>query len=235
MYFYTEQQVKQTKKKYILSIGKRQPMHIGHKRTLERILSLDNFTLIYVIGSANLYGDELFDPHVNPLDIKQQIEQFENVFGKKNVIFLPIDDIADVSKWGPSLLTNLEQINIKPEECIIHFIGKEEDRLTKEVPIVINNNIFSLKPGQWLIELLSFYGFDIWLDQELEVDLSISARNLRNLDLQNICNEKKNIFAAYDYLLAIAQQARENNPEKEFLENIPITLNDLSLARLRKK
>ncbi len=233
-YFYTLQEVKDSKIKYILSIGKRQPMHIEHKKSLERILSIEGRKLIYVIGSANLGGDPLFNPFINPLTVKQQKEQFEVTFPNKEVIFLPIIDVADMSKWGPSIIGSLRELNIQPEECAMYFIGKQEDKLKEPTSFKLpNQEEVTLSPGQWLVEAMGYYGFAIWMDREAQVDLSISARNLRNLDLENLSDSQKVLLAAPDYLLKIAKEARENNPDKNDLKDKKITLEDLSLERLR--
>lgn len=222
-------------KKYVISIGKRQPMHIGHKRNLAKLLNIQTVKLIYIIGSANCGKDELFDPEVNPLTIKQQIDQFKYVFGDLDVIFLPIKDLIQMNDWGVTIIELLANLTISPDECVIHFIGKEEDRIAQELKFTLpNGDLAVLKPGQWLIEALSFYNFDIWFDQEdKEGNLRISARNLRNLDLENISEEQKNIFAAYDFLLKLAIEARDRNPDKAELKNIPLTLKELTRERLR--
>ena len=233
-YIYKLQQVKDLGIKYILSIGKRQPMHIGHKKTLEKILSIKKTKLIYVIGSANKGGDPLFNPFVNPLNIYQQIEQFKFVFPNKEVIFLPIIDVADMSKWGPSIINSLSDIGINPEECVMHFVGKPEDKLKDKTSFyLLSGEEVTLNPGQWLVEAMGYYGFTLWLDNEIEADLSISARNLRELDLENLTDEQKIIISCPNFLLKIAKEARENNPDKDNLTNDPITLKDLSLQRLR--
>jgi hypothetical protein len=231
-YIYKSAQLKDAGVKYILSIGKRQPMHLGHKRSLERILSMDGFKLVYVIGSTNKGGDPLFDPFVNPLNLEQQMEQFRVCFPKSEVIFLPIKDVADMSKWGPSILDSLKKLGIDSKECAIHFIGKPEDKLINPSSFnLINGDLVTLNEGQWLIEAMAYYGFTIWFDEELPVNLSISARNLRKLDLENL-NPEHNL-AAPEYLLKIAKIARENNPDKFKMLNKPITLEDLSLERIR--
>ena len=228
-YFYNVKELEKAGIKYILSIGKRQPMHIGHKRSLERIIALKEMKLIYVIGSSNTGKDPLFDPVVNPLTIDQQIEQFKQVFINQEAIFLPILDVADMGRWGPSIIDALNKIDIDPKKCAIHFIGKPEDKLMVESKFsLVDGKEVRLLPGQWLIEALSYYNLAIWFDQEMLVDLSISARKFRQLDLENLTLEQQNLLAAPDYLKNIAQEARKNNPE---LLAEPITLYDLSLKR----
>lgn len=213
--------------KYILSIGKRQPMHIGHKTSLERILALKDIQLVYVIGSCNLKGDPLFDPLVNPLTIEQQIKQFETVFPKKQAIFIPIPDVPKMGKWGDVMIESLSKHNISPKECAIHFIGKDEDRLEKDLQFTMTNGKdVTLRKGRWLIEALAFWGFTIWFDKEIKTDLTISARNLRKLDL----NGNTDLFAAPNYLKELAMKAREGNPE---VKGEPLTLYDLSLQRIK--
>ena len=213
--------------KYILSIGKRQPMHIGHKKSLERILALKDMQLVYVIGSSNLKGDPLFDHIVNPLTVEQQKEQFRKVFPRKKVIFIPIMDVPDMGQWGDVMINSLAEYEINPKNCAIHFVGKAEDKLAQDISFNLYGKKVSLKAGQWLIEALNFWGFPIWFDEELKTDLSISARNLRNLDL---CSEDTKLFAAPEYLKKMAMKARERNPE---LKGEPITLYDLSLERIK--
>lgn len=222
-------------KKYVISIGKRQPMHIGHKKTLSKLLDLKDLKLIYVIGSANSGKDPIFDPETNPLTVEQQIGQFKYVFGDLDVIFLPIKDIAQMSEWGVSIVDSLADLGISPQECVIHFIGKEEDKITQEFKFSLpNGDMAILKKGQWLIEALSYYGLNIWFDQiDEEGNLNISARNLRKLDLENISPEQKKLFAAYEFILDLARKARNRNPNKADLINVPITLEDLSQERIR--
>lgn len=217
------------KAKYIISIGKRQPMHIGHKRSLEKILAIKDKKLIYVIGSANLKGDPLFDPITNPLNIDQQIEQFKTVFPNENPIFLFIKDVPEMGQWGDILIDELLQKNVKPEECVIHFIGKNEDRLDKDLKFTMKNGeVCYLNRGQWLIEALSHWGFRIWFDDELKTDLKISARNLRKMDLEHLRDEEKQLFAAPEFLKNLALKARQNNLQ---MNGKPLTLYDLSLQR----
>ncbi len=224
---HTIEELKSQNIKYILSIGKRQPMHIGHKASLERILALKNMQLVYVMGSCNLKGDPLFDPLVNPLTIEQQIKQFKAVFPEKEAIFIAIPDVPEMGKWGDVMIETLAEYNIFPNECAIHFIGKDEDRLEKDLQFTMTNgkDVF-LRKGQWLIEALAFWGFTFWFDKETETDLSISARNLRKLDL----NGNTDLFAAPEYLKELALQAREGNPE---IKREPLTLYDLSLQRIK--
>lgn len=232
-YFYDINQVKNAGIKYILSIGKRQPMHMGHKQSLEKILSIEGIKLIYVIGSTNKGGDPLFDPIVNPLTIDQQIDQFNHVFPESDAIFLSILDVKDVGRWGPSIIDALEEKNINPKECIIHFIGKPEDKIVEKCEFdLVNGDKVSLLPGQWLIEALAYYNLAIWFDQDMLVDLSISARKFRQLDLENLIEDQEKLLAAPDFIKEICIKAREGNLE---LEEKPITLYDLSLQRIKKE
>lgn len=233
-YFYSMQDVISSQIKYILSIGKRQPMHIGHKRSLERILAMKNTKLIYVMGSVNAFGDPLFDPFTNPLNLAQQEEQFKLVFPDADAILLPILDVADMGKWGPSIVAALNKFGISAAECAIHFIGKEEDRLAQSTSFNLEDvSDAILRKGQWLIEALAYYGFTMWFDNEFDVNLSISARNLRSLDLENLGEQEKALLACPEYLCDLAKKAREKNPDKLYLANEPISLKDLSLIRLR--
>ncbi len=223
-YVYNVEDLRQRNIKYILSIGKRQPMHIEHKKSLDKILALKDMQLVYVIGSANLKGDPLFDPVINPLNIEEQKEQFKAVFPKSSPIFLTIEDVPNMGQWGDIIIEALKEKDIDAKECAIYFIGKDEDRINKD----LDERGVSLKKGQWLIEALSHWGFIIWFDQDLAVNLSISARNLRKMDLLDEDNVK--LLAAPEYIKNLAIEARENNPE---LVGKPITMYDLSLKRIK--
>ena len=215
--------------KYILSIGKRQPMHIGHMRALERILAIKDRRLVYVIGSTNAKTDPLFDPLTNPLDLKQQIKQFQVVFPDADPVFIAIKDVPEMGQWGDILIAALARQGIKPEECVIHFIGKDEDRLEWDMEFSMRNGQRCLlNKGQWLIEALTHWGFQIWFDEREDADLSISARNLRKVDLFD--EEQIKLLAAPEFLRNLAVKAREGNPE--FAGN-PITLYDLSWQRMK--
>lgn len=234
-YFYSLDSLLEKKIKYILSIGKRQPMHIGHKNSLDRILAINGIKLIYVIGSSNLKGDPLFDPLTNPLTIEQQIKQFQIAFPKDNPIFIAIPDIPQMNLWGEVIISELQKLNIKPSECAIHFIGKQEDKLKEDVSFILENGKkYSLEKGRWLIEALTCWGFYLWFDNIKEVDLTISARNLRKLDLESLSEEHHKILATPSYLKEIAIKAREENLEKDKLKNSPITLYDLTLKRVQE-
>ncbi len=224
-FLYSQNEIEESKIKYILSIGKRQPMHIGHKKSLEKILNIKNTKIIYVIGSVNKGGDPLFDPFVNPLNVDQQIEQFKRVFPNKKAIFIPIPDVEEMSQWGPIIINALKEKNIDPKECAIHFIGKPEDRLKDPSSFFLpNGKKIILESGRWLIEALAYYDIAIQFDQEIEVDLTLSARNLRNIDLES---KETSLLAAPKYLLEIASEAKDKNSQE------PITLRDLSLQRIK--
>lgn len=228
-YFYHQEQVEKAKIKYILSIGRRQPMHIGHKQSLAKIMKIQGIKLVYVMGSSNLYGDELFDPINNPLDIAQEIEQFKVVFPDYNdVIFLPILDYKDMSDWGPAIKASMDRLNINIADCAIYFIGKPEDALIEATSFYLETGEkVTLNPGQWLIDAMAYYGFAIWIDKDIEVNLNISARKLRNLDLNNLSESDRSLIAAPEYLLDLAKSARLKNG----LSTEPLTLNDLSVLR----
>ena len=116
----------------------------------------------------------------------------------------------------------------------MHFIGKPEDKLKEKTSFyLLDGKKVTLNPGQWLVEAMGYYGFVLWFDNEIDVDLSISARTLRELDLENLTDEQRKIIASPDYLLKIAKAAREANPDKDKMIEDPITLKDLSLQRLR--
>ena len=233
-YLFNYQDFIASKKQFVISIGKRQPMHIVHKLGLERITHLENKNLIYVIGSTNSYGDKFYDPYTNPLTIDQQITQFKRVFPDyQKVKFVTINDVPEMNQWGPILLSKLSELDIKPEDCIIYFSGKNEDKITQELSFTIGDDkTVSLNPGQWLIEGLAFYGFDIFFDK-LDLSPDISARNLRKLDLFNLLESDKILYADLEFLQELVRNARRENPNDT--KDIPITLEELSLKRIRDK
>lgn len=233
MKLHSEEELKQNGVKYIISIGKRQPMHVEHKKCIAKLLSLVDYRLIFAIGSSNQPGDKLFDPITNPLSVEEQIKQFKIVFPEANPIFIAVDDDPDMGKWGDLLIDALSKHNILPQECVIYFIGKEEDRLVEEVKFTkTDGDVCVLKEGEWLIEALRFWGFAFWYDKDIQVNLDISARKLRKLDLEYMSAEERNLFAAPDFIISLAKAAREANPEKDKIKDFPLTMYDISLRKM---
>jgi hypothetical protein len=130
--------------KYMLSVGRRQPMHQGHLRTLARIME-HGYTPIIVIGStntaekANGLADPLFEPVSNPLTLEQQREQIRlSLPGKvegKDYHLVSFPDLGDTDKWNQTLIDTLKgQIEIDGKypnllgQTAFHFIGKPEDK-----------------------------------------------------------------------------------------------------------
>lgn len=255
-YIYNVGDVSLVSPKYIISIGRRQPMHIGHIMGIKRILSIENAKLIYVIGSMNLFGDLLFDPINNPLNLEQQIQQFKLVFPKENPIFIALKDFPDTLLWASTLIKLLQDINISSDECVIHFIGKKEDVLQTKKYWYVDGKEILLLPNQWEIEIFKYFGFRIWMDSlqyivKDSADLCISARNFRGIDLYNLSQSDKRLLATPDYLKKIALKARYFNTaiyrgvdterflssERLALEEFghirrAITLYDLSIQRI---
>ena len=187
--------------KYIITIGRRQPMHIGHKQSLDKIISnLNEAKIIYGIGSSNLNAP-FFNPLTNPLSIEQQVGQFYAVFPEQDAIFLPIEDVGNMGVWSENIVKSLAAENIRPDECVVYFLGKEEDKRTEAKITQCYGRDVTMPVGDWEINIINQWGFNIWNDLQLdEADLNISARQFREKDFRTFTEAEKILLPAFDYL-----------------------------------
>ena len=244
--FESFEQAKAAGIKYSLLVGRRQPMHQAHLKTIAKNMEAGLIPII-VIGSSNTAikqdssDDGLFDPIRNPLTPEQQREQIKRAFPDKvegmDYVVTEFSDLGNNELWCRGLVEKLHgevEINGKHPELsgktMFHFIGKPEDAVT-------------LGEGQEKFEyawekIFDELKFPALVDApHADVDINLSATKLRELDLNNLSANDKALFADSDYIIELANKARENNPQKDILNNahIPVTLLDLSMERLHKE
>ncbi len=236
--------------KYMLAVGRRQPMHQGHLKTIQRIME-QGFTPIIVIGSTNTaekvngLADPLFEPVSNPLTLEQQREQIRlSLPGKvegKDYHLVPFPDLGDNEKWNQTLIGTLKgQIEIDGKypnllgQTAFHFIGKPEDKRPRRLVSADGKSE----------EVLAYFWEDTFeklalpvLNDSLheEVPAELSATSLRSLDINHLSDADRALFAAPDYVVEQAKAARDSNPDKALLIDIPVTAFDLTLQRLAQE
>jgi len=229
----SKQQVQLSGKRYVVCIGRRQPMHRLHKESIEEALET-GLKLIYVIGSTNTADSDLYDPINNPLTYEQQIEQFYLTFpqarGNKDITIIGIEDVGNLAIWAQNLVDKLDKLGVT-KDCVVHFRGKNIDR--HDFDIEIAGQKITLKDS-WYIDTLPYFGLSVWYSKNIfKRDYDISSRHLRLYDLNKIGKYKQQQFACYDYIKKLANDAREASPIKTYLEGqkIPVTMIDIGLVK----
>jgi NH3-dependent NAD+ synthetase len=233
---------------YMLAVGRRQPMHQGHLRTVQKIMD-QGFTPIVVIGSTNNakrqngLDDPLFEPLANPLTAEQQREQIKRALaGKvegKDYHLIEFPDLGDTELWNRTLVEKLKgQIEIDGKypdllgKTAFHFIGKPEDRRPRRLADASDKEVLAY----YWEETLQKLGLPVLTDvPHEEVSYDLSATQLRSLDLNKLRASDRALFADPDYIIAQANAAREANPDKEHIRDMPVTLFDLTLQRLAQE
>lgn len=212
---------------YGISVGRRQPMHIVHLDCIREIAQAGLMPVI-VIGSSNTGQDRYFDPLKNPLTEDQQREQIRLAMEKLGIAdyhVLAIKDVGHVESWTGSLSKLLYDHWINARQSVFHFRSKSDDKQVRG----------AIVPLSGTQEMLHHYGFSLWQSHNSSPTLnSMSATVYRTMDLcasehQSPLDEA---LVAPDYIRTLAQQARDENPDKHLLDGVPITLLDLSLARM---
>lgn len=231
--------------KYGLSVGRRSPMHRMHVECLEEIIKA-GLTPVMCFGSANNADSRHYNPINTPLTMEQQKEQLRIVLEKEfpeqceavMALAFAQEDVGNAQKWSACIANKLKERNAL-DGCVMHFRAKDADCKTSvEKPIL---------PLSRYGESFAQFGISVWQshnDPETEITLTnpdtgkreeLSAGTMRNWDLQSLTQEQRIAFAAPDYIIRLAIEARENNPDRELIKSIPVTMLDLSLERMRKE
>ena len=244
--FESFEQAKENGIKYSLLVGRRQPMHQAHLKTIAKNMESGLIPII-VIGSSNTAikqdssDDGLFDPIRNPLTPEQQREQIKRVFPDKvegkDYVITEFPDLGNNELWCRGLVEKLHgEVEIKgkhPEltgKTMFHFIGKPEDA----VSLGEGGEKFEYAWEKIFDELK----FPALVDTpHADVDINLSATKLRGLDMNNLSATDRALFADADYIIELANKARAENPSKDALNSAktPVTLLDLSLQRLERE
>lgn len=217
--------------RYGLSVGRRCPMHSAHVTCLRDIIAA-GLTPVVCFGSANDATNPNYDPIKTPLTVEQQITQLRMVMEQEfpdlceTVMALAFaqEDVGNAEKWSASVVEKLKDGEDISEFCVMHFFDKNVDHNT---------------PADASIKPLSNYS-DAFLERGVSVwhcftDSELSATIMREWDLRHLTDEQRATFAAPDYIISLAEAARANNPDRDLLEKIPVTMLDLSLERMRNE
>lgn len=214
--------------KYGLSIGRRAPMHRMHHDCIAEIIDA-GLTPVIFIGSTNGPQSAFYDPLKNPLTVAQQKSQIKAAFPAidmdRHVITL--DDMGDYEKWCDALSRTVSRSGLAGK-CVAHFRSKSADAGVDG----------TIKPLSAYTEGFTKRGLASWQSFNRDAaDDAINASALRTLDLKNLSNQQRQLFAAPDYIINLARIARLTNPERDNLEahRIPLTMLDLTFERLRKE
>lgn len=215
--------------KYGISIGRRAPMHKMHVDCLREIQEA-GLTPVVFIGSTNSGDSPLFDPIRNPLTLEQQKQQLKlavpDLYDEKHILTLP--DQGDPERWFDQFFAMTKGTDLE-NQSVAHYRSKASDAPQAGGKI---RPLSSYMNGFITRGLPSWESFNRDANQD-----DINASDLRILDLEHLSPVEREIFAAPDYIIQIASQARANNPDKHLLNDagVPLTLLDLSLDRLRKE
>jgi NH3-dependent NAD+ synthetase len=215
--------------RYGISVGRRAPMHRVHADCLREIKDAGLQPVIF-IGSANDVESPFFDPIRNPLTIQQQKDQLRlaipELYDEQHVIALP--DMGHPETWFDEFFTHIRGTDYEGRS-VVHFRSKASDALQEGNKI---RALSSYAKGFAERGMPSWESFNKNPDDD-----NLNATEMRALDLDHLNPQQRALFAAPDYIIELAKQARASNPDKVLLDQagIPLTALDLSLDRLRKE
>jgi len=213
---------------YGLSIGRRAPMHRMHTDCLREITEA-GLTPVVAIGSVNGATSPHYDPLKNPLTLAQQKAQLKLAMPQLDVEkqVVTLDDLGNYDKWCDQLTAMVARSGMAGKTAV-HFRSKAADA----------GITGAIKPLSAYSKGFTERGLAVWesFNRDPADDL-INASDLRKLDLENLTQEQRALFAAPDYIVGLAKDARANNPDRAMLDehHIPLTMLDLSLERLHKE
>lgn len=218
---------------YAISMGRRAPMHRMHVDCLHEIVNAGLIPVIG-IGSTNGATSPLYNPINNPLNEREQREQLRRLIHREfpqqadtmlDLIFSQ-EDLGHAEKWSKAIAQTMRNKGIFGS-CVLHFRAKENDT---------QPNAKNIRALSDYTKILAEHGIPSWGSYNINSDDdAIHASDMRKWDLNRLSDEQKALFAEPDYVINLANAARDNNPAREFLEKarIPVTMQDLSLERLR--
>lgn len=212
---------------YGVSIGRRAPMHRIHAEAISEIAEAGLKPVIF-IGSTNGADSPWFDPLRNPLTLAQQKEQLKSAlpqhYDESRILTLP--DVGNQEKWLNGFFDMFDGTPFK-DKSVMHYRTKAADKKDANGAI---------RPLSQYMEGFGKRGLPAWESYNRDpADDNINATEIRSFDLNNLTPDQRALMAAPDYIISLAQAARDANPDKALLENLPLTVFDLTLDRLRKE
>lgn len=219
--------LKQGGLQYAVSIGRRAPMHRIHLECLQEIADAGLMPVVF-IGSTNGADSTWFDPVKNPLTLKQQKEQLKhalpNLYDDSRILTLP--DVGNQEKWFDNFFAMFDGTAFK-DKSVVHYRSKAADAKDANAAI---------RPLSAYMEGFGKRGLPAWESYNRDpADDRINATEIRSFDLEHLTAEQRALMATPDYIVALARAARDANPDKELLKDVPLTIFDLTLERMWKE
>ncbi len=216
---------------YAIPPGRRAPMHRMHIQCVFDILRA-GLKPVLAIGSVNGPESKLWNPVKNPLTVEQQKEQFHRALpgvDYNSAMIIELEDTPDDKSWIENFHKKLKDLGIDGKS-VVYFRAKSADAATAADA--------GIKPLAAYTQSFVDEGMAVWQSYNTDpADDNISASAIRAFDLNNLTVEQKRIIGAPGYIIQLAREARNSNPDKALLEenNIPLTVLDLSFDRMRKE
>jgi NAD+ synthase (glutamine-hydrolysing) len=215
--------------KYGISIGRRAPMHRMHVDCIKEIADA-GLTPVIFIGSTNKPDSRYYDPLRNPLTVEQQKEQLKRAvpqyYDEARIVTLP--DVGDPEKWFDGFLSSLEKTDFAGKSAVHYRTRPTDGEHQKE----------AIRPLSAYAKGFGERGIPAWESHNRNpADEAMNATEMRSWDLEHLTAEQRTILSTPDYLIDLARDARNSNPDKALLEqhHIPLTTLDLTFDRLRKE
>lgn len=214
--------------KYGITIGRRAPMHKMHMDCILEIADA-GLTPIILIGSTNGPQSRYYNPLKNPLTVAQQKAQMTWLFPGVDIdrYVITLDDVGDDELWCDNLHTAISHAGLAGKS-VVHFRSKNADAGVAG----------AIKPLSSYSEGFIKRGLPVWESFNRDkADDAINASELRILHLEHLTAAERQLFAAPDYIIQLAKEARARNASKAELDahHIPITMLDLTFDRLQKE
>lgn len=211
---------------YGISIGRRAPMHRVHVDCLREIEAAGLLPVI-VIGSTNGPDSRLFDPVRNPMTVEQQIEQLKlalpDIFDAHRIILQ--EDLGDDGCWYDELVEKLEEAGVA-NAAAVHFRSKKAD-------VTATGEVKVLSAGMTSFEERGLHPWESFNRDPADDD--VNASDIRNYNLECLTPEQRQSMSTPDYIITLARQVRADNPDRDLLRLLPLSVFDLSLDRYRKE
>jgi ribose-phosphate pyrophosphokinase len=216
---------------YAIPPGRRAPMHRMHVECVFDILRA-GLKPVLAIGSVNGPESPLWNPVKNPLTVEQQKEQFKRALpgvDYNQTMILELEDTEDDKAWIQNFHKKLKELGID-DKSVVYFRSKSADAATAADA--------NTKPLGAYTQAFVDEGMAVWQSYNTNpADDNISASAIRSFDLNNLTAQQRRLIGARDYIVKLAREARDSNPDRALLEahDIPLTVLDLSLDRMRKE
>ncbi|HYD18914.1 MAG TPA: nitrilase-related carbon-nitrogen hydrolase [Patescibacteria group bacterium] len=212
---------------YAVSIGRRAPMHRIHADCLLEIAEAGLKPVIF-IGSTNGADSRWFDAVKNPLTPEQQKEQLKHALPQiyDDALILTLPDVGNQEKWFDGFFEMFDGTPFK-DKSVVHYRAKAADAKDANGAI---------KPLSAYMEGFGKRGLPAWESyNRAPADDEINATEIRSFDLNNLTDAQRALMAAPDYVISLARDARAANPDRDILKDVPLTVFDLTLERLRRE